>query len=42
MDPDGRSRAGEESVGLGISSEIEPKRFSDELEERKRGVGNQI
>lgn len=38
----GAEQVREESVELGVSSEIEPKRFSDELEERKRGVGNQI
>lgn len=40
-DPGGRSTVGEQAVEFGINSEIKPKRCADELEVRKRGVGNQ-
>lgn len=42
LDPAGRSRSGEKSVRLGTNSDINLKRFDDELKrERETGTGNQ-
>lgn len=42
LDPEGRSRSGEKSVRLETNSDINLKRFDDELKrERETGIGNQ-